>query len=296
LSGNSNDATQSTTDSQPTLVSGDYNEFPAIGFSSGSFLNLPSEFASLASPNLYLVTKPNNTTNGILIDLGNGSVSDNVQASTDGASSAFTINEGSTPGSVTASSALTLNEYQLIEMSQATDTGYVSANGTQEASGTLGAPNDITRSGNHIGVDYSGAANFYTGDILEALLFPDGTGSDLVESYLITRYQLLTNVPATPLLSVSTGTLNEPTQVAISTPANCVCKFTTDGTTPTSESQTYVGPISVYYSQNLQAIAISNGVSSTAATATYTLDSSRWPAPDGSDTTTLQINLQSPTN
>lgn len=296
LSGNGNDATQTSSDNQPSLVAGDYNNLPALSFGSSSFLNLPSGFSYITSPYLYLVTKPTSSSNGILMDLGNGSVSNNVQASTDGASSTFTVNEGSTPGSLTASTGLNLNQYQLLGMSQASGTGSISVNGTQEASGSLSAPEVVARAENHIGVDYSGAANFYNGNILEALLFPAGTGSDLVQSYLITRYQLLTNVPAAPLLSVASSTLDGPTQVAISTPANCVCKFTTDGTTPTSESQTYNGPINIYYSQNLQAIAISNGVASSVASATYSLDSSQWPAPSGSDTTTLQINLQSPTD
>lgn len=296
LSGNGNTATQATSDDEPQLLANDYNAFSAVSLASSKFLDLPSGFASLSAPNLYFVTKPTNSANSILLDLGNGGLSDNVQASTDGGSTTFTVNEGSTPGSISASSALSLGQYQLISMSQASGSGSISVNGVSQTTGTLGTPADTTRSENHIGVDYSEAANFYDGNLLEALVFPDGIGSDLVETYLITRYQLLNAVPEEPVISVVSATLDGPTQVAIATPANCVCKFTTDGTTPTSSSQTYTGPLNIYYSQTLQAVAFNNGVASDAASATYMLDSTRWPAPSSGDSTQLQINLQSPTN
>lgn len=296
LSGNSNSASQSTSADQPSLIPDDYNGFPSIGTGSSAFFDLPSGFASLSAPNLYVVTKPNGTSNGIVMDLGNGTASDNVQASTSNTDTTFTINQGSTPASITASSVLNLGQYQLLGMNQASGTGHISINGALQTSGSLSAPSNTTRSSNHIGANYSGSSSFYDGNLLEAILFPDGIGSDLVETYLITRYQLLNAVPNAPIISVSTATLDGPTQVAIATPANCVCRFTTDGSSPSSSSPTYTGPINIYYSQTLKAIAVENGVSSTESSATYTLDSSRWPAPDDSDGRPLQINVQSPVN
>jgi len=162
-------------------------------------------------------------------------------------------------------------------------------------------PNNITRTQNHIGSDYSGSANFYNGGFLEIMAYNNFLGSqDIgqgnVEAYLFSRYQPFNAVPGSPIISVGTSALNGPTQVAIAAPPDCVVKYTTDGSTPGISSPTYNGPIQVYYSLTLQAIAVKNGVSSSVTSATYTLDSNQWPAPDPSDTTQLQINVQSPTN
>jgi hypothetical protein len=57
----------------------------------------------------------------------------------------------------------------------------------------------------------------------------------------------------------------------------------------------YTGPVLIYYTQTLKALAVNNGISSTVASATYTLNATQWPAPSATDTTPLQINLQLPT-
>jgi hypothetical protein len=45
----------------------------------------------------------------------------------------------------------------------------------------------------------------------------------------------------------------------------------------------------------LKAISVKNGISSSVSSATYTLDSATWPAPDAGDPTVLNLNIQVPT-
>jgi hypothetical protein len=237
------------------------------------------------------------------MDLGNGSVSDNITASAAAPAATFTIVHGSTSAALTGSSALTQGNYQLLTMSLneggfESNTGRIYTNCVQQTSGTLNTTNNITRTVNHIGTDYSASANFYTGGLLEVMVFSKrigfGTTGNQPNPYLLARYQPLTVVPAAPIISVPSGTLSGPTQVAIATPADCICRYTTDGSTPSSSSPLYQGPINVYYSQTIKAIAIKNGLSSSVSSATYTLDSTQWPAPNPSDTTPLQVNVQAP--
>jgi hypothetical protein len=99
-----------------------------------------------------------------------------------------------------------------------------------------------------------------------------------------------------PIISVPSGTLGKPTQVAIAGVTGSTVYFTVDGlTTPSTSSPVYVGPIRVNYSQTVKAISVLSAVSSTVSSATYTLNSVRWPAPDPADTSTLKINLHLPT-
>ncbi|MCW5824875.1 MAG: hypothetical protein KIT34_18910 [Cyanobacteria bacterium TGS_CYA1] len=57
----------------------------------------------------------------------------------------------------------------------------------------------------------------------------------------------------------------------------------------------YSSPINIAYTQTLKAIAVANGATSSVTSATYTLNSTKWPAPNASDTTPLNLNLQLPT-
>jgi hypothetical protein len=189
----------------------------------------------------------------------------------------------------------------VLEMSNLSGSGQIITNGTVVGTGSIGTPDNVTRAVNHIGSDYSGSANFYQGNFLEILAFGNSASStgflDPVELYMHSRYQPLSSTPAAPVISVASGTLPGPTQVAIATAPDCTCRYTTDGSTPTlSSSPLYNGPINVYFSQTLNAISVKNGMSSSVSTAVYLLDSNQWPAPNPSDNTPLQVNVQSPSN
>jgi hypothetical protein len=78
---------------------------------------------------------------------------------------------------------------------------------------------------------------------------------------------------ATPTLSLAAGTYTTPQTVTLAdaTPGATIY-YTTDGSTPTTASTPYTGPVAVAQSMTLRAVAGRNGlVTSDAAGATYTL-------------------------
>jgi hypothetical protein len=80
---------------------------------------------------------------------------------------------------------------------------------------------------------------------------------------------------ATPTLSPSAGIYSGAQTVAISdSTAGAVIYYTTDGTTPTTNSTQYSGAIQVSSSETINAIAVATGYANSAtASATYTLGS-----------------------
>ena len=103
-------------------------------------------------------------------------------------------------------------------------------------------------------------SNFYT---YIAANFPVGTTQ---KAFM--RLQLVETV----VISVASGTYNSPQTVTITGPANATLYYTTDGSTPTSSSLLYTGPITVGNSETLQVQAYLNGVPyGGVAVATYTI-------------------------
>ncbi|MBK9622424.1 MAG: chitobiase/beta-hexosaminidase C-terminal domain-containing protein [Candidatus Obscuribacter sp.] len=133
----------------------------------------------------------------------------------------------------------------------------------------------------------------------ELLVYSRGvTETEQVDTgVLFNRYQIdNATVVATPIISVPTSTLTEPTEVAIATPTpGATTYITLDGTTPTAASTVYQFPVRINFTQSLKAISIKAGISSTVATSTLTLNATRWPAPSATDLRPLQLNLQLPT-
>jgi hypothetical protein len=300
-SGSGNTATQATSGNRPTFLSNAINGQPAVQFNSGSstFLQLPGGMSDLSSGvSILAVVKPYSVSSGArLLDFGNGSASDNIYLS-EPTSTGLTLEtyNGSSGTSVTSSSAITLNQYQVVaavDNGSGTATIYTNAfEGAQNAS--MGTLNNLLRADNNIG-EASAGGNYFNGEIAELVVYSRAlTVSELsdLQSYFMTKYQLLSNVPA-PIISVAAGSLSAPTQVAIYSPAGASVFLTTDGSTPTTSSPAYQGPITVAYSQTVKAIAVINGVESSVASAAYTLDSTQWPAP-GSTSTPVQLNLQLP--
>jgi Chitobiase/beta-hexosaminidase C-terminal domain len=94
---------------------------------------------------------------------------------------------------------------------------------------------------------------------------------------------------ATPKFSIKPGTYASPTKVKITDSTyGAIIYYTTDGWTPTTSSQRYMGPIIISSTTTLQAIAIApNSQRSFVATGKYTLSNSSFtpPVPAQSQTT-----------
>src|SRR5262249_51769822 len=116
---------------------------------------------------------------------------------------------------------------------------------------------------------YTGPITVSQTETVQAIAAQTGWTNSSVGS---AAYTITTTAPATPTFSPGAGTYNTPQSVTISdTTAGAVIYYTTDGTTPTTSSPQYSGPISVAVSTTIKAIAVSNSVSSNVGTATYTL-------------------------
>jgi hypothetical protein len=303
LSGQANDASQSVTTNQPTLVPNLINGYPAIRFN-GQFLQLPSGFTfanNFHCGMIFIVARPTAVSAGArIIDFGNGTASDNLtlQMPSSTGLSLYVLN-GSTSSNLTATNCINLGQDTLIEgfATQFFHTENISVNGTIQAAGALNALNGITRVNNYIGQG-SGGGNYFQGNIAEVMVYNyynDATTLRNIESYLLQKYQPLNAATPPPIFSTAGGTLSAPTQVALTAEGNANIYVTTDGSVPTTASTLYSQPLNVSYTQTVKAIAVGRSQSAVSS-ATYTLDSTAWPAPNAGDMAPPQIQLQLPTN
>ncbi len=297
-----NNATQATSTKQPTLVSGAINGYSAVNFNGTSqYFSLTSGLGDLTSGySAFAVIKPANTTAAFIVTSGNTGPADQVSLQTTNTQGQFNAYNGTTASSVvTSPGALTLNKFQLLDaVHNGAASATVSVNSIASQTGTVQNLINTSRTQNYVGANNT-ITSWWKGQIAELLVYSRGVTTSeqaSIEAYLSSRYQFATaTVTPTPILSVATSTLTAPTSVAISSVPTATVYITLDGTTPTTSSPVYTGPVLIYYTQTLKALAVNNGISSTVASATYTLNATQWPAPSATDTTPLQINLQLPT-
>jgi hypothetical protein len=283
-------------------VTGAVNGLPAANFSGSQFLQMPAGFSTFTSGmTTMLVAKPSSVSAGArLFELGNGATSDNVILSLPSSTGlTFTTYNGSSGSSATASTGVNLGQFQLLEsLYNGTNTATLFQNSSQIAtSSSMNTLNNLTRSSNYLAQD-SGGSNRFNGQIAEVLLWNRAltlSERTAVEGYLLNKYSLLsTNAVTAPTFSTSSTTFAEPSQVAVAAPTGAKIYITLDGSTPSSSSQQYEKPLWISYSQTLKAIAVLNGISSGVTTASFTLDSTKWPSPSVSDTRTLDLKQQLP--
>src|SRR6266852_2356724 len=149
-----------------------------------------------------------------------------------------------------------------------TDTNGVRHGFFRAAAGTITAP-----------IDAPGATTtgLFSGTILTSINTADditGTFADtngVFHAFVVALGQATT---ATPSFSPPAGTYSSPQMVTISdATAGATIYYTTDGTTPTTASTVFTGPIAVSSTETIKAIAAASGFSNSAvATATYTIN------------------------
>jgi hypothetical protein len=308
LSSNGNDVTGNA-NSAPLLLNRSAGQ-AVVRFTGASSLTIPTLTQSFVGASIFIVTKPNALTPGArLIDYGTGAIGNNnilMQISNSGDLAQYSVFNGTSGSSVTSSAALTEGFYQLLDATQPQDTskkGAVSINGVAGADASLNTPPGPPRNANYIGQSSAGTDK-YTGDISEVLVFYGYTGSDCgltatqreaVRAMFMNKYQLFSQVPAAPIISVASGTLLQPSPISVSADPDTVVYITNDGSTPSATSQIFDGqPIFVNYTQTIKAIAVKAGIASSVASASYVLDANQFPAPSPSDTTAPNINLVLP--
>ena len=305
FSGLYNNATQNNSANQPQLLQNQINGFNSVSFNGTSDnLQLPSGFTNFTSgASGFVVLKPNAFSNySSILDLSNGG-SGNGLSLTLAQPNGFglTTQAGTSSTSVSATTGATANQYQLLEFTHNGANLATLFNNAAEitSSSSMNNIDNIVRSANFIGSDYAGN-NLLNANIAEMLVYNTGLSyadRGAIEGYLLQKYQLSGVLPNGPIFSLPAGTLTGPTSVMIQAPVDAdpystSIYYTLDGSTPTTSSSLYTGPIAINYTTTLKAICVNNGVSSSVTSATYTLDSNKYPKPSSSDTTTPVINLQ----
>lgn len=208
----------------------------------------------------------------------------------------------------TANNEFPSQRLHLLAMTQnATEAASIYVDGIEEAqSNNIRNLNNVTRLSNTL--SGSGGLLGYQGRLAEVLLYKRAlTPTELVgvQNYLTTKYQLLLpSSPSVPTISPAGGSFPAPIQVSLSAAPGASIFYTTDGSnpdpdaTPPNTGRYYEKPISINFSQTVNAISIYQGVKSAPASQVFTLTPvipTLWPAPNPSDTSPLDLRLLSPT-
>jgi N-acetylneuraminic acid mutarotase len=133
---------------------------------------------------------------------------------------------------------------------------------------TPGAVVYYLANGSPSAVEYTGPITISATETIEALATPPGYANSAVTSAAYTI-----PVAATPTFSPGPGTYSTAQRVSISdATAGAIFYYTTNGTTPTTSSTQYTGPITVSSSETIEVIAVVPGYTNSAvASAIYTI-------------------------
>ena len=301
-SGNSNILTTNPGATSPTYLGNAVNGRPAVSFdgSANSFVWGPGFSDLTAGCSIFINCCSIGKSSGDMVCLSNHTNQDDVTIVpywNNGKPIYFFV--AGPGGGGQFDSYFYLNEYQNISfIHNGISTGSYYLNGQLTAqSTTLSNLANVLRNDCFIGGKFYGT--FLNCNYTELLIYnrPMTTIEfNNIQSYLSSRYLGPSPIaPVAPVFSLAAGTLTAPTELGISTAPGALTYATFDGTTPTASSTLVSGAVQINYSQTVKAISIQNGLSSAVTSAAYVLSTTQYPAPSASDTSTLQINLQSPT-
>jgi hypothetical protein len=130
---------------------------------------------------------------------------------------------------------------------------------------------------------YAAPLNVATSSTIRALAAVNGVASATASgTYTISASSPTpsgNSPPPLPLITPASGTYTTPQSVTLAdTALGAAIYYTLDGSTPSSASTLYTGPIAVSSSSTLKAVAILAGLTSTTASATYTINASTTPS------------------
>jgi hypothetical protein len=140
---------------------------------------------------------------------------------------------------------------------------------------------------------YGGPLWLSTTQTLKAIAVKSGTLTAAVPAVPVTATYTIAHVLPTPTFAPNTGIFTATQSVTISdSTAGTTIYYTTDGSTPTTSSAKYTGPVTVSASEALHAIAVKTGsTNSLAGNATYTINNVL-SAPTFSHTTGIYVAAQ----
>ncbi len=285
----------------PTFLSAAANGLPALSFN-GTQIVTSSDLGDLSKGiTIFLVLQPTVTSATNVFFTTSSFGYDGAILSTSPTVFSFSTESNTTVKTITTPASTVPSAFQLIGATEnGASSGTINLNTITTVTGALeNLRANIARTGS-LGWPWKG-------QIAEIMVFTEsGPGSAPVavtqstlaqaQAYLSAKYQTSTTIATPPpTFNVPAGTLAAPTYVAISAPPGATIFITQNGTTPTTSSPQYLGPVNIGYSQTLSAIAVANGVSSSVQSAAYVLNSTQWPAPSALNTTAPSLNLQLPT-
>jgi RHS repeat-associated protein len=159
---------------------------------------------------------------------------------------------------------------------------YLTAQSVTISDGTGGATIYYTTNGTTpttSSTQYTGPITIGSTETVSAIAVAGAVSSDVA----IGEY----TIGSAPIFSPVAGTYTGARTVSITSPDfGATIYYTTNGTTPTTSSTRYAGPISVNSTETIEAIAVLGTTTSTVSTATYTIN----PATLASSTATITVN------
>jgi uncharacterized repeat protein (TIGR03803 family) len=125
------------------------------------------------------------------------------------------------------------------------------------------------------GTLYTGSISISATTILKAIAYETG----MTDSPVTTGTYTITLPPAAPVFSPGAGTYTSAPTVTITSSGATAIYYTTNGSTPTSSSTLYTGPITISTSLTLEAIGTNSSGTSPVTTGNYTINLSQQVAP-----------------